>query len=269
MRELVLSVIAFLAYSLASTGYAQDWSFAIGPGVTQYLGDVNDQKLGGNRWAINAEGWYRLTDNLHIKSGVSLYQLSAQDADPVRLRSFRSTNFEFYSSAMYSFKRGFFTPFAYAGLGATTSSPRGDSRLGYFNLRDVEPEAERVPGLVGMIPFGVGVDYELTPVLSLVVDLALRYTFSDRLDAMRREMITVDDLSPLAREYYAALSEEQARAINEESFLRGGNSANNDLYGILSVKVRFTPTSALFGCVDPYKYARPTHKRKVKNYKPL
>ncbi len=269
MRKLVLSAVIFLLGSLISVSYAQDWSFAIGPGVTQYLGDVNDQNLGGNRWAINVEGWYRLTDNVHIKSGMSLYQLYAQDADPVRLRSFQSNNFEFYSSAMYSFKQGFFTPFAYAGLGATTSNPQGDSRLGYFNLKDVEPEAERVPGLIGMIPFGVGVDYEITPVLSLVVDFAMRYTFSDRLDAMRKEIIIVDDLSPLAREYYAALSEEQARAINEEPSLRGGSSADNDLYGMLTVKVRFTPTSSLFGCVDPYKYSRPTRKRKRKNYNPL
>ena len=269
MRRLSAFVLVFLLCSLSLASYAQDWSFALGPGVTQYLGDVNQQRLGGNRWAINAEGWYRLTDNIQIKSGVSLYQLYAEDANAERLRSFRSNNFEFYSTAMYSFKRGFFTPFAYAGLGATTSNPQGDSRLGCFNLKEVEPEAENVPGLIGMIPFGVGLDYEITPVLSLVVDLALRYALSDRLDAMRREIIVVDELSPLAREYYAALSEEQARAINEEPSLRGGSSADNDLYGMLTIKVRFTPTSSLFGCVDPYKYSRPDRRRKQKNYKPL
>jgi len=269
MRGLFLSAAIVLISGLASIAYAQDWSFAAGPGITQYIGDVNHQQLGDNRWAINVEGWYRLTDHVHIKSGVSLYQLSAQDVDATRQRSFQTNNFEFYSSAMYSFKQGFFTPFAYAGLGATTSNPQGDSRLGYYDLRDVEPEAERVPGLIGMIPLGVGVDYEITPVLSLVIDLALRYTFSDRLDAMRQETIVVNDLSPLAREYYAALSEEQARAINEETSLQGGRSADNDLYGMLTVKVRFTPTASLFGCVDPYKYSRPTRKRKRKNYNPL
>ncbi|MEM6844373.1 MAG: hypothetical protein AAF632_19295 [Bacteroidota bacterium] len=269
MRGLSALALVFLLCILTSASYAQDWSFALGPGVTQYLGDVNEQRLGGNRWALNAEGWYRLTDNVQIKSGVSLYQLYAEDADAERQRSFRANNFEFYSTAMYSFKRGFFTPFVYAGLGATTSNPQGDSRLGYFNLKDVEPEAENVPGLIGMIPFGVGLDYEITPVLSLVVDLALRYTLSDRLDAMRREIIVVDELSPLAREYYTAISEEQARAINEDPSLPGGSTANDDLYGMLTVKVRFTPTSSLFGCVDPYKYSRPARKRKRKNYNPL
>lgn len=271
MRGLSLSIAFFLFSSLTllSTAYAQDWSFAIGPGVTQYFGDVNEQQLGGNRWALNAEAWYRLTDNLQIKSGFTFYQLSAQDVDTTRLRSFQANNFEFYSSAMYSFKRGFFTPFAYLGLGATTSNPQGDSRLGYFNLKNVEPEAERVPGLVGMVPFGVGLDYEITPVLSIVFDLALRYAFTDRLDAVSREIIIVDDLSPLARDYHSALSDDIARAINEEETLRGGSTANDDLYGMFTVKVKFTPTTSLFGCVDPYKYSRPDRRRKKRNFKPL
>jgi hypothetical protein len=267
-----LSTITFvLLGSLisVSTVYAQDWSFAIGPGVTQYFGDVNERQLGGNRFALNAEAWYRLTDNIQIKSGLSFYQLSAQDTDTARLRDFQANNFEFYSSAMYSFKQGFFTPFAYVGIGATTSNPQGDTRLGYFNLKEVEPEADPVPGLVGIIPFGVGLDYEITPMLSVVFDLALRYAFSDRLDAMSREIIVVDDLSPLAIDYYSALSDEMDRAVQEDQTLRGGNSANDDLYGMFTVKLRFTPTASLFGCVEPYKYSRPDRRRKPRNYKPL
>lgn len=270
MRRLSVCIMAFIgSFALPQLGVSQDWSFAIGPGVTQYLGDVNEQQLGGNRWALNAEAWYRLTDNIQIKSGISFYQLHAQDADTARLRSFHANNFEFYTSGLYSFKQGYFTPFAYLGIGATTSNPQGDSRLGYFNLREVEPEANRVPGIVAMIPFGAGVEYEITPVLSVVFDLALRYALTDQLDAMSKEIIVVNDLSPLAREYYAALSDETERAINEDESIRGGNSFNEDFYGMFSVKIKFTPTTSLFGCIDPYKYSRPSRKRKRRNFDPI
>nr|WKN34230.1 hypothetical protein K4G66_17775 [Tunicatimonas sp. TK19036] len=270
MRRPALFLIGlFTSFIVPQLGQAQDWSFAIGPGVTQYLGDVNEQQLGGNRWALNAEAWYRLTDNIQIKSGISFYQLQAQDADTTRLRSFQANNFEFYSTGMYSFKQGYFTPFLYLGIGATTSTPRGDTQLGYYNLRDVEPEAERVPGLVGIIPFGAGLEYEITPVLSVVFDLALRYALTDQLDAMSKEIIVVDALSPLAREYYTALSDERARVINEEETIRGGDSMNEDVYGMFSVKIKFTPTNSIFGCIDPYKYSRPNYKRKRRNFDPI
>lgn len=273
MRVSPLLILVGLATSilLPRWGHAQDWSFAVGPGITQYLGDVNDQKVGGNRWAINAEAWYRLSDNFQIKSGLSFYQLAATDVDTTRRRSFQANNFEFYTSGMYAFKRGYFTPFAYLGVGATTSNPRGDSQLGYFTLREVEPEAEPVPGLVGIIPFGAGLEYEITPVLSVVFDLALRYTFTDQLDAVSKEIIRVDQLSPLAREYYSALSDEMARAVNEDQTLRGGNSLESDFYGMFSVKIKFTPSASLFGCIEPYKYSRPSRKRNRnrKNFNPI
>ncbi len=271
MRLIKTLVFLFLGAVLSMHSVmAQDWSFAVGPGITQYVGDVSQDKLGSTRWALNAEAWYRLTDNLQIKSGMSFYQIGAQDADTARLRSFKANNFEFYTSGLYSFKRGYFTPFVYAGIGATTNNPMGESRLGYWDLRDVQPEAEKIPGLVGMIPFGVGLEYEFTPVLSLVFDMALRYTFSDQLDAVSKQEVVVSELSPLALEYYQALSDGVDRRITQNENLAGGRPNNNDLYGIFSVKIKFTPSASLFGCIEPYKFGRPDRRRRSKrNFDPI
>lgn len=261
------AAFAFLLFTLFFISHgvsAQDWSFAIGPGITQYSGDVNQKRIGEIGWALNGEAWYRLTDNVQIKSGVSLYRIGSHDTDTIRMRSFKATNFEFYTSGMYYFKRGYFTPFAYAGIGATTNNPMGESRLGYWNLKDVRPEGEEIPGLVGFIPFGLGLEYEISPVLALVFDLSLRYTFTDQLDAVSKQEVVVDELSPLAVEYYESLSEGMARRVDEDEMLVGGSPQANDMYSMFAVKIKFTPTNSIFGCIDPYKYSRPNKRQSKK-----
>lgn len=268
----IISTFLFCTLLLVSQiTYAQDWSFAVGPGITQYYGDVNQKQVGEIGWALNGEAWYRLTDDIQIKSGMSFYRIGSQDADTARMRSFKASNFEFYTSGMYYFKRGYFTPFVYAGVGATTNNPMGESRLGYWNLKEVQPEGEEIPGLVGFIPFGLGLEYEITPVLALVLDLSLRYTFTDQLDAVSKPEVVVNELSPMAIDYYESLSDGIARQVDENATLLGGSPDANDMYSMFSVKVKFTPTSSLFGCIDPYKYARPKkrHNKRKNNFDPI
>jgi hypothetical protein len=248
---------------------AQDWSFAVGPGVSSYIGDISEQRLGTAGFALNAEAWYYINDNLQIKSGMSFYRIGANDPDTTRLRDFQANNFELYSSAMYYFRRGFFTPFAYAGIGFTTNNPMGQSRLGEWDLRDVQPEADEVPGIVGIIPVGVGLEYEITPVLSVVADLSVRYALSDQLDASGKELILTEDLSPTAVEYHSSLSDYIDRQVSEEPSIAGGSSADNDMYGMFTIKVKFTPSASIFGCIDPYKYSRPDRKRKRRRFDPI
>ncbi|WPP52352.1 outer membrane beta-barrel protein [Catalinimonas niigatensis] len=252
-----------------SPSQAQDWSFAVGPGISSYIGDVSEQKLSNPGFTLNAEAWYYLNDNFQLKSGLSFYNLRGNDTDTTRLRSFRANNIEVYTSAMYYFKRGVFTPFAYLGIGFTTNNPMGQSPIGEWDLKNIEPEGEKVPGLVGIVPFGVGLEYEITPVLSLVADLSLRYALSDQLDAVSREIIQVDQLSAEAVEYHQTLSTYIARQVNEEPTIRGGSSSDNDMYGMFTLKVKFTPSTSILGCIDPYKYSRPDRRRKRRNFDPI
>ena len=258
----------FITFGLfAQSSSVQGWSFALGPGLTQYVGDLNPGQVGNNRAAFNLEGWYPLADQLQLKSGFSVYGLRARDAEANRMRSFRTTNVELYSSVLYYFRRGYLTPFAHAGVGITSSNPRGESPLGRWDLRDVQPEGQRVPGWLAMAPFGVGLEYQLTPVLSVVVDAAARYVLSDQLDAVSQTTVARDDLSPLALEYHESLSNDVARRLTEEGAIAGGNPTTNDWYGIFSVKLKFTPTA---GCINPYKYARPEGRRRARrNFEPI
>lgn len=262
-------LLCCLGLSTFLPAQAQDWSFAVGPGISSYIGDVSEQKLSNPGFTLNAEAWYYLNDNFQLKSGLSFYNLRGNDADTTRLRSFRANNIEVYTSAMYYFKRGVFTPFAYLGIGFTTNNPMGQSPIGEWDLKNIEPEGENVPGLVGIVPFGVGVEYEITPVLSLVADLSLRYALNDQLDAVSKEIIQVDELSGEAVEYHQSLSTYIARQVNEEPTIRGGSTTDNDMYGMFTVKVKFTPSASIFGCIDPYKYARPNRKRKRRNFDPI
>ncbi len=241
-----------LVTALSSFAQAQEGiSFAVGPGLTQYVGDVNE-RFGNNRAALNLEAWYPLTDSWQLKSGVSVYGLRSEDTNLERARSFRTTNVELYSTAMYYFSRGFFTPFAYAGVGVTTNGPRGESTVGNWNLRDVQPEATNVPGLLAILPFGVGLEYQINPVLSLVVDAAARFVLSDQLDAVTGDPIPTGELSTLALQYYESLPGAAAQQ-SEAGNILGGNNRPQDWYGIFSVKLKFTPTK---GCINPFNYSR-------------
>lgn len=266
----VCIVMCIIQLSHTHKAGAQDWSFAIGPGITAYAGDVNNQQVGPLGLALNGEAWYRLTDNWQIKSGLSFYGIKGNDVDTLRMRSFKASNFEFYTSGMYYLKKGFLTPFVYAGIGATTNNPMGASRYGYWDLKDTQPEGEPIDKLIGFVPFGLGLEYEITPVLALVFDLSLRYTFSDQLDGVSKEEVSVDALSPTAISYYEALSEGIARRVEEKQALLGGSPNARDMYSMFSVKVKFTPSTTLFGCLKPYKYGQPkrTNKRK-RNFSPL
>lgn len=262
----LLCCFSLFAYSPSQ---AQDWSFAVGPGISSYIGDVSEQRLSAPGFTLNAEAWYYLNDNFQLKSGLSFYNLRGNDPDTTRLRSFRANNLEVYTSAMYYFKRGVFTPFAYLGIGFTTNNPMGQSQIGEWNLRNIEPEAASVPGLVGIVPFGVGLEYEITPVLALVADLSLRYALSDQLDAVSKELIQVDQLGAEALEYHQSLSTYITRQVNEEPAIRGGDPSNNDMYGMFTLKVKFTPSASILGCIDPYKYSRPDRRRKRRNFDPF
>ena len=262
----VCTLLIFIGWHVSPALAQKNLSWAVGPGLTQYVGDVNEGQIGAHRAALNVEGWYPLTDRWQLKSGLSVYGLRGKDVDPARARSFRSRNVELYSSALYYFRRGLLTPFAYAGLGLTTSHPRGESQLGRWDLRDVQPEGQRVPGLLAMIPFGVGLEYEINPMLSVVVDAAARYVLSDQLDAVSQETVDQETLSPLAIDYYQSLSDPVARRLEENASLAGGNPATNDWYGILSIKIKFTPFT---GCLDPSRYTRPQGRRRGgRNYRP-
>lgn len=266
---LLTSVLLCCLFIFSSPLKAQDWSFAVGPGISTFLGDASQQKLSSPGFALNAEAWYYLNDNFQLKSGLSFYRIRATDSDTMRLRSFDATNFELYTSLLYYFPEGFVKPFAYAGIGFTTNNPMGPSRIGEWDLRNVEPEAAEVPGLVGIVPLGFGVEYEITPVLALVADVSVRYAFSDQLDAISREIIQTDNLSPQAVDYYESLSDGVGRRVREEATIRGGSSAENDIYGMFTLKIKFTPTASIFGCIDPYRYSRPDRRRKHRNFDPI
>ena len=198
---------------------------------------------------------------------MSVYGLRGVDTDATRMRSFRTTNVEFYSSALYYFQRGYLTPFVHAGLGATTSRPQGESPLGNWDLRDVRPEGKDVPGLLPMVPFGVGFEIKINPMLAVVVDAAARYVLSDQLDAVSQEVVSREALSPLAIDYHQSLSTGVARRVSEQGTIAGGNATNNDWYGILSVKLKFAPS---IGCVNPYRYSRPEGRRRQRrNFEPI
>lgn len=268
MQKLIFSFLLFLFFNI-TVSFGQ-WSFSAGPGMAIYAGDVA-KVLGKPGIAMNFEIWYEINKKFTLKTGSSIYKISATDYSDDRKRSFRSKNIESYIQLMYSYKkphhnyyhgRASLTPFIYAGLGVTKVDPegkRGDSN-NYTNLPRIKPEGKEIEQFALIIPIGGGLKYAISKHFAIVGDFGLRFTPSDLLDGVSKSSADIEqsNLSSAALSYYSSLTA-SGDAI-------GGNSSVPDIYAIASVKIQYIPmpsNQSKFRKKSPYaKYSRFTSRHR-------
>jgi len=231
-----ICVVSFYTQTVQAQFYA-----LLGPGTSSYSGDVSGETFRNLRPAFNAELWFQMNRYLYLKSGASLYHISANDVFPERNRDFRATNFEVYTSLMLGANPDWrLMPFAYAGIGISTNSPQyaipSDGDNNFLNAKTLNTEGENIPGAFTILPLGVGVRFKLNEKLSIVADAGFRFTNSDLIDGVSASTIEVDNLSPEAISYFEAIRSE---SLNGVSQIGNGNPDRNDVYGIFSLKLQF------------------------------
>jgi hypothetical protein len=205
---LVLVLIPMLSF-------AQKVEVGAGIGTMNYTGDMATQyKLRFSRPAASAFFRYNISKPLTFRAEVAGGGIKAEDqysGDPqhqARNLSFKSTIFEGSLVAEYNFldyveKRSAinWTPYLFGGLGYMAFKPT--PKVGEY----------RTNGMV--IPFGVGVKYQIKRPWNVGVEFGARKTFTDHLDNLG-QLATAPD--PVMQ----------------------GNSSTKDMYHYLRFSVSYT-----------------------------
>lgn len=241
MRLLFLTASILFLYALPTQAQFTKWSFAGGFGMTAYAGDLDHTGISNLRPAFNFETWYKLHENISLKAGGSLYQLSADDHVASRNRSFRSNNYELYAAVMIMYPRNRLDFFTYIGGGITKVDPEGRVPGGYYDLPLYDIEGTKIKNPALIMPFGLGIRYKVTPTFAIVLDGGYRLTNTDYLDGVSRKEIPVSELSPAAISYYNAVNTKTDQVIknSDNATIAGGNPNLNDLYGMFTVKLQY------------------------------
>lgn len=204
-----------LALSLFTfSSYAQKIEIGAGVGTMNYTGDMaQSYKLRFSRPAASAFFRYNVSKPLTFRAEIAGGGIKAEDRfsdDPklqARNRSFKTAIMEANVTAEYNFldyveKRGAinWTPYLFGGLGFMTFKPT--PKTGEYSTN----------GMV--IPFGVGVKYQIKRPWNIGVEFGARKTFTDNLD----------DLGALA---------------GQDPVMQG-NSATKDMYHYLRFSISYT-----------------------------
>lgn len=187
IKKIFFFFLLVVSISLHSTkSLAQEYKYEIGPllGTSFYMGDANRTKLfmhpnisGGFMWRYNLNLHWAVKTNL-VAGVVSGNSTDAGNIFPHDNQvSFKRTfvdlggqieyNFFPYSNKFSYMDARPYTPYLFAGLGATYAS--GDHK--FFNAN---------------IPLGVGFKYKLKNKLNIGVEFSMRKLFGDDFDVTKK-----------------------------------------------------------------------------------
>jgi len=226
MRNILFAIMLLLF--LPSPGSAQLWKMrryevSAGIGTTQFFGDIGGYSKGDNilglkdisftntRININTAFKYRILDNVSARLSLSFGSFHATDEKGSNEgRGFESsTQFiepliigEYYiikNKGENSYQRmkgssnssllGFFQMldfYIYSGFGGLVYNVKPNEKL--------EPYLKESGGFTGVIPLGIGANFNYTGAYNFGVELGGRYTFSDNIDGYTSDFSKSNDM---------------------------------------------------------------------------
>ncbi|AHM58659.1 hypothetical protein D770_01925 [Flammeovirgaceae bacterium 311] len=246
-------------------------------GISSYFGDL---KQNIDLWAKPSLGGgvqYRFSQNFSLRGELLWYRISGDDTyndmeHPIYPRnlSFRSDNLEgsvvavgyLYNKYARGRNKPSWNPYAFAGIGFTTNTPKAYYQDEWHSLRPLQTEDVAYSPVLLSLPFGIGVTYhDVFPQWDMSFEIGYRYTGSDYLDDVSTKYPDPAALdNPLAR----ALSDRRDEFLQERNipkeqavdrtypgpyeFYWGdryrGNPGNKDWYMISAIKVVYSPGPA-------------------------
>lgn len=208
LRKISLLVLVFWGVET----FAQKIEIGAGVGAMNYKGDISpDFHPSFARLGANVSFRYNLTKMITFKSSIlvgSIYGDDTQVSDSfnqLRGQTFKTGINEFSLTTEYNFfdyrynrYHKDWTPYVFAGLGAMKFSPRDTPVSDYKTLQMV-------------IPFGVGIKYNISGPWNLNLEFGTRKTFTDYLDNLGGDNAALpknlqNDYSSGDMYYYTSLS---------------------------------------------------------------
>ncbi len=220
-------------------------------GLASYNGDLNS--TGEHINTIFGLGIiYKFAPHVSLKSEFSFYTLSGTDAGGRnwhRNLSFQSNNVEGYAGLMYELfdidnpSRGrglIINPYVFAGLGFTTLNPFTTLDGKRYYLRTYKTEDIAYSRSSMILPFGVGVRFEVSKRLGFSLEGAYRYAFTDYLDDVSTTYIGSANITDQIR---ARLADRGPEAPIPQPFIEAGSQRGSptvkDGYATLTLKVEY------------------------------
>lgn len=262
-------VVAIIFLITNSSCFSQKWEIGVGAGVSYYVGDLNP--TGHFKYPHPAGTIFVkriITNRWSVRAGFTYLGVYANDADGdwgyqhVRNLNFRSNIFELHVAAELNFfpfginqyshteKIRTWTPYLMAGLGAyyydpytvsngseTFLQPLGTEGQGTDSYEDRNLYSKFMP----VMPFGMGVKFNINNKLTIAAEYSMRLTFNDYLDdvsmdyAINNEIVTEHGVD-------AGLLSDQSQgdysATSNDHYQRGIKT-DLDWYGFLGVSLIF------------------------------
>ncbi len=253
MPKIVLLIFLLLA---TCTLQAQTWEVGGTLGGAGYIGDLNPNNpviISGPSAGLfvkrNFDGYLsaRLTFS-YAKFGAADSTSSSQQFRDRNL-SFTDGIKELTAIGEFNFLKYIpdagpnkFTPFIYAGIGITAYAPHAVYNGRTYGLRQLKTEGQAAPYGTStvVIPYGVGIKYNIYGKFNVGADIGYRYTFTDYLDDVSGNYA---DKNKLASSYAKALSDRSGEKTGVYIGTAGtqrGDFKPRDTYFLLNFTISYT-----------------------------
>ncbi len=214
MRKAIILIITFISV-FSTTTFAQDscsvckpypWEIGLPLGLTQYFGDVHCSQpyASGNGIVTGLFARRHISDYLAVRPQVLVGKLAGDDFDnPDGYWDYRGLNFKTplveasLLGEIYPFKErkynceGFLkktlSPYLFGGIGFTYTNPTVNVHPGttFPPLpRDLQADKDNLKKFAAVIPFGLGVKWNVAERFALGVEGGYRYSLSDYIDGI-------------------------------------------------------------------------------------
>jgi hypothetical protein len=251
-------------------------AITLGVGANYYVGDLTDNSLGeGIRISPNISLGLQQTINgrLSVRAEIMWYEIGGADSlsfdqgKQLRNLSFRSRNIEaaifgivhFANASAERGNRAKFTPYGLIGIGITTNNPQAQIDNRWVDLRPLQTEGNEYPGIVTVLPIGLGAKLKVNTALDISIEGTYRISFTDYLDDVSTVYVAHDnDLTRRLADRSVELDPNlQPRPPGDQR----GNPEDNDGYFVASVKVQYFLPGNLFkknGLVQNHRVKKST-----------
>jgi hypothetical protein len=223
-----------------------------GTGSSSYFGELKNKNAIDPKLNINVGLQYYLTSRISVRSEVTWFTLSGDDAkadDRSRVRrnlSFHSSNMEanftgainLFANGNRYYRRPPYNLYAFGGLGLIYFNPKADYQGKSYALEPLHTEGKSYSRVGIVIPFGVGARVKISPTVNIVIEGGYRKTFTDYLD----DVSTVyPDPSKLSSPIAVALSNRYLPTdpTGGAPGTQRGNPSNKDSYFLLNFKIEY------------------------------
>ncbi len=204
---------------------------------------------------------YRLNESLSLRAGLSYLRLTADDKNTEvlgrkrRNLHFRSDNIDFSVVARYDIfehhkmyrRRGPFAPYIYLGLGFVHFTPKAELNGQWYDLSEFNTEGVDYSNVAFIIPYGFGLTIKASPHLDFLVDIGMRYAFTDYLDdvsdkyAVQSELSTIgQQLSDRVNEFNGVGTTSNATGYVDRSGAKRGGAETKDGYYMARLGLSYT-----------------------------